>query len=75
MECQREVEAWQVVRGLIEVYLGPGDRIINVQDFHSALVQALRAARQQGRMTVACLHAGKADQGPWQWQGVSGCPS
>ncbi len=34
---------------LIQGYLGPDHRVINMQSFYGALVQALRAARMQGQ--------------------------
>ena len=49
IEAQRVSEAWQVARGLIQGHLGPDHKIMNVQGFHSALVQALKAARMQGQ--------------------------
>lgn len=32
--------------GLIQGYLGPDHKVINMRDFYSALVQALKAARE-----------------------------
>jgi hypothetical protein len=49
IEAKRDAEAWQVARGLIQGYLGPDHRVINLLGFHSALAQALRAARMQGQ--------------------------
>ena len=49
IEAQRESEARQVARGLIQGHLDPDHKIMNVRGFHSALVQALKAARMQGQ--------------------------
>jgi hypothetical protein len=44
----REAEARQVAKGLIQGHVGPDHKVINMQSFCSALVQALRAARMRG---------------------------
>lgn len=49
VEAHREAEARQVARGLIQGYVGPDNKVMNMQSFYSALVQALRAARMQGQ--------------------------
>jgi hypothetical protein len=48
IEAQREAEARQVAHVLIQGYMGPDHKVINMQSFYGALVQALRAARMQG---------------------------
>jgi hypothetical protein len=47
-EARREAEARQVAKELIQGYVGPDHKVINMQSFCSALVQALRAARMRG---------------------------
>jgi hypothetical protein len=47
-QTRREAEAWQVVNGLIQGHVGPDHKIINMQSFSSALMQALKAARMRG---------------------------
>ena len=49
IDAQRETEAWQVAGSLIQCYLGPDHRIMNVHGFHSALAKALKTARMQGQ--------------------------
>jgi hypothetical protein len=49
IEAQRDAEACQVAQGLIRGFLGPDQRVLNMQGFYAALVQALRAARLQGQ--------------------------
>jgi hypothetical protein len=48
IESRREAEARQVANGLIQGYIGPDHKVMNMQSFYSALVQALRAARMRG---------------------------
>ena len=48
VQSQRVAEARQVARRLIQEHVGPDQRIVNLQSFSSALVQALRAARMRG---------------------------
>ena len=49
IDAKREEEAWQVARGLIQTYLSPDHRIVNVQGFQLALAKALNTARMQGQ--------------------------
>ena len=49
IEAQRAAEARQVARGLIQGYIGPDHRVLNMQSFYGALVRALEAAREQGQ--------------------------
>jgi hypothetical protein len=48
METRREAEARATAHDLIQLHVGPNDRIADVDIFYSALVQAIRAARWQG---------------------------
>jgi len=41
------MKADQVAHGLIQGYVGPDHRVINIESFYRALVQALKAARHQ----------------------------
>jgi hypothetical protein len=41
-------EAQQVAHGLIQGYIGPDHRVMDMHSFFGALVQALQAAHQQG---------------------------
>lgn len=49
MEARREAEARATAHDLIQLHVGPGDRIADVETFYAALVQAIRAARWQGK--------------------------
>jgi hypothetical protein len=42
----REVQ--QIAHGLIQGYIGPDHRVMDMPSFYAALVQALQAAHQQG---------------------------
>jgi hypothetical protein len=48
MAARREAEARATVRNLIQLHVGPDDKIANLSNFYSDLVQAIRAARWQG---------------------------
>jgi hypothetical protein len=48
MEARREAEARATAHDLIQLHVGPDDRIADVPNFYSALVQAIRNARWQG---------------------------
>lgn len=48
VQSRREAEARQAASRLIQEHVGPDQRIGNLQNFSSALVQALRAARMRG---------------------------
>ena len=41
-------EAGQVAHGLIQGYIGPDHKVMDMASFYGALVQALQAAHQQG---------------------------
>ena len=41
-------DAQEIAHGLIQGYIGPDHRVMDMQTFYSALVQALQAAHQQG---------------------------
>ena len=53
-EAQRGVaamtieDAKQIAHGLIQGYVGPDHRVMDMPSFYGALVQALQAAHQQG---------------------------
>jgi hypothetical protein len=42
-------DAQQIAHGLIQGYVGPDHRVIDMPSFYNALVQALRTAHQEGR--------------------------
>jgi hypothetical protein len=48
VQSRREAEARQVVSKLIREHVDPDHRIMNLQSFSSALVEALSAARMRG---------------------------
>jgi hypothetical protein len=41
-------DAQQIAHGLIQGYIGADHKVMDMQSFYSALVQALQAAHQQG---------------------------
>jgi hypothetical protein len=41
-------DAKKIAHGLIQDYIGPDHRVIDMPSFYGALVQALQAAHQQG---------------------------
>ena len=41
-------EAQQIAQGLIQGYIGPDHRVMDMPSFYGALKQALQAAHQQG---------------------------
>ena len=49
IESRREAEARTTAHGLIQGYIGPDHRVIDMPNFYSALVQAIRTARWQGQ--------------------------
>jgi hypothetical protein len=49
MESRREAEARTTAHGLIQGYIGPDHKVIDMPNFYSALVQAIRTARWQGQ--------------------------
>jgi len=50
LEARMDAEARATARALIPGYFGPDHKVIALSDFYSALVQALKAAREKGRM-------------------------
>ncbi len=50
-----------VAHGLIQGYIGPDHRVLDMPSFYSALVQALKAAREKGMPTVG---VGEREPGP-----------
>jgi hypothetical protein len=49
LDAQIDDEARATAHALIQGYCGPDHKVISMADFFSALVQALKAARLQGR--------------------------
>jgi hypothetical protein len=49
LEIRREAELGAVAHGLIQGHLGRNRRVIHIQNFYSALVRALVAARAQAQ--------------------------
>lgn len=43
-----DAEARAVAHGLIQGYIGPDHRVLDIPSFYSALVQALKQARHRG---------------------------
>jgi hypothetical protein len=41
-------EAQQIAHGLIQGYIGPDHRVVDMQSFYSALVEALQKAHEEG---------------------------
>jgi hypothetical protein len=41
-------EAGQIVTGIIQSYIGPDHRVMDMQSFYRVLVQALQDAHQRG---------------------------
>ena len=41
-------EATHIAHGLLQGYIGPGHRVVDMRSFFGAIVQALQAAHQQG---------------------------
>jgi hypothetical protein len=52
-EARIDAEARATAHGLIQGYLGPDHKVISMGDFYSALVQALKQAREQGQADCA----------------------
>ena len=42
-------DAPQIAHGLIQGYIGPDHKVIDMKSFYVALVQALEAAHEQGK--------------------------
>jgi hypothetical protein len=50
LEARIDAEARATAHALIQGYMGPDYRVTSMSDFYCALVQALKAAREQGQM-------------------------
>ena len=50
LDAGMEAEAREIALGLIQGYLGPDDKVLDMPTFYSALVQAIKAAREQGQV-------------------------
>ena len=48
VQARQDAEARQVAHGLIQGFIGPDHKVVDIKNFHSALVQALKAARMRG---------------------------
>ena len=48
VQASRQAEARQVASSLIQEYVGPDQRVIDLKGFSSALARALNAARMRG---------------------------
>ena len=48
-----KADADRTANALIQSYLGPDHKVLNMASFHSALSQALKDARQQGQVDRA----------------------
>lgn len=55
MAARREAEARAIARNLIQLHVGPDDKVVNVMNFYLDLVQAIRAARWQGETEVGAF--------------------
>ena len=49
LDARMEAEAREIAHGLIQGYLGPDHKVLDIPTFYSALVQAIKAAREQGQ--------------------------
>jgi hypothetical protein len=55
-------EAEQIAHGLIQSYLGPDHKVMDMQSFYRALVEALVKAHHQGwRACAAGVEAGEVE--------------
>jgi hypothetical protein len=45
-----KTEAAKTATALIQGYIGPDHKVLSMPNFHSALAQALRQAREQGQL-------------------------
>ncbi len=54
LEARMDDEARATAHALIQSYLGPDHKVMDMQSFYSSLVQALKAAREQGQADGAC---------------------
>ena len=48
VQARREAEARQMANRLIQGYVDPDHKVMNMQSFYSTIVQALKAARIRG---------------------------
>ena len=51
MTDDNDAKARETAHGLIQGYIGPDHKVINMQAFYSALVQALRSASEKQTLT------------------------
>lgn len=49
LQARMDAEAQATAHALIQGYLGPDHRVLNMQSFYGGLVKALKAARRQGQ--------------------------
>ncbi|BAQ16974.1 hypothetical protein [Methyloceanibacter caenitepidi] len=49
MTGDEDAEAREIAHGLIQGYIGPDHKVIQMRAFYAALVQALKQARDKGR--------------------------
>jgi len=49
LEIQRGAEARAIAHGLIQNHVGRGRRVIDIQEFYAAIVQALMTARARAQ--------------------------
>jgi len=54
LEARMDADARATARALIQSYLGPDHKVMNMQNFYSGLMQALKAARARGQADGAC---------------------
>jgi hypothetical protein len=53
LEARMDADAAEKAHALIQGYLGPDHKVLNMSNFYSALVQTLKAAREQGQADVS----------------------
>jgi hypothetical protein len=61
IEARMEVEARGTAHGLIQGYIGPDHKVLDMKSFYSALVQALKAARETGQADYNAGEVSKRD--------------
>lgn len=55
LEARADAEARATAHALIQGYLGPDHRVMDMQSFYSALAQALKDARARGQAEARSL--------------------
>jgi hypothetical protein len=55
VSAMTDYEAEQIAHGLIQGYLGPDHKVIDMQSFYRALLEALLSAHHQGWQDCAAL--------------------